>query len=91
MNKRIEATIHGRVQGVAFRHDTNIQAHKLGVRGWVANRPDGTVRVVAEGDERVLRRFCDWLHEGPSAASVDFVDLFWLDATGEFSDFTIRG
>lgn len=91
MNKRIEATIHGRVQGVAFRHYTSIQAHRLGVRGWVANRPDGTVRVVAEGDERALQRFSDWLHEGPSAARVDFVDLIWLDATGEFSNFTIRG
>ncbi len=91
MNKRIEATIHGRVQGVAFRHYTSIQAHRLGVHGWVANRADGTVRVVAEGDERVLARFADWLHEGPSAARVNFVDLIWLDATGDFSDFTIRG
>lgn len=57
----------------------------------MANRPDGTVRVVVEGDGRVLARFSDWLHEGPSAARVDFVDLLWLDATGEFSDFTIRG
>jgi acylphosphatase len=91
MNKRIEATIHGRVQGVAFRHYTSIQAHRLGVCGWVANRPDGTVRVVAEGDERVLKHFCEWLHEGPSAARVAFVDLIWLDATDEFRDFTIRG
>jgi acylphosphatase len=91
MNKRIEATIHGRVQNVAFRHYTSNQARLLGVRGWVANRPDGTVRVVAEGDERILARFSAWLHEGPSAARVDFVDLIWLDATGDFSDFTVRG
>ncbi|MFO7632554.1 MAG: acylphosphatase [Caldilinea sp.] len=91
MNKRIEATVHGRVQGVAFRHYTNNQARILGMRGWVANRPDGSVRVVAEGAEPSLAAFVEWLQQGPAAARVDFVDVMWLDATGEFSSFTIRG
>jgi acylphosphatase len=91
MNKRIEAIVHGRVQGVAFRYYTDKQARLLGLCGWVANRPDGTVRVVAEGPEPNLRKFAEWLHQGPPAARVDFVDLNWLDATGEFRDFTIRG
>jgi acylphosphatase len=46
---------------------------------------------VAEGTERDLATLAAWLHEGPAAARVELVDLDWLDATGEFSHFTIRG
>ena len=91
MNQRIEATVQGRVQGVSFRYYTYHRAKGLRVTGWVQNRPDGSVRVVAEGAARDLTTLVQWLHEGPTAARVDFVDLLWLDATGEFSDFTIRG
>lgn len=91
MHKRIEATIHGRVQGVAFRHYTQITARQHHLVGWVANRPDGTVRVVAEGQPGSLQSFVAWLHEGPSAAHVTYVDLRELDATGEFFSFEVRG
>lgn len=91
MNKRIEAIVYGRVQGVAFRYATYNQATLLRLTGWVMNRLDGSVRVVAEGPERDLATLSAWLHEGPAAARVDFVDLDWLEATGEFGNFTIRG
>lgn len=91
MNKRIEAIVYGRVQGVAFRYATHSQAIQLHLTGWVMNRPDGSVRVVAEGTERALMTLAAWLHEGTAAARVELVDLDWLDATGEFSHFTIRG
>lgn len=91
MNKRIEATVYGRVQGVGFRYATYNRATQLHLTGWVSNRPDGSVRVVAEGGERELALLATWLREGPTAAHVELVDLDWLDATGEFSNFTIRG
>ncbi len=91
MNKRIEATVYGRVQGVSFRYATYTQATQLRLAGWVMNRHDGSVRVVAEGTERALAALAAWLHEGPSAARVDRVDLDWLEATGELGPFTIRG
>jgi acylphosphatase len=91
MNKRIEAIVYGRVQGVAFRYATYSQATQLRLTGWVMNRPDGSVRVVAEGPEHNLTTLSAWLREGPVAARVDFVDLDWRNATGEFNNFTIRG
>ncbi len=48
MRKRVVA--HGRVQGVFFRDSTRQRAEAAGVAGWVANRPDGTVEAVFEGD-----------------------------------------
>ena len=90
MNKRIEAIVYGRVQGVSFRYATFSQATRLRLTGWVMNRPDGSVRVVAEGPERDLTTLAAWLHKGPAAARVDLVDLDWLDATNELGPFTIR-
>ena len=90
MNKRFEANVYGRVQGVAFRHYTLVEANDLKLTGWVANRHDGSVRVVAEGPEAALARLAAWLRDGPTAARVDHLDLRWMEATGEFSRFEIR-
>ena len=49
-NKRVHLVIKGRVQGVFFRAATQREARRLGVTGWVKNRTDGSVEVLAEGD-----------------------------------------
>ena len=87
---RMEATVTGLVQGVFFRQSTQREAKRLGLVGWVANRADGAVRVVAEGDENVMRQFLEYLHQGPPAARVDEVAVEWPAATGEFTDFRVR-
>lgn len=58
--------------------------------GWVANQTDGTVRVVAEGEEDALQRLLDYLHHGPSGARVERVEPKWAEATGEFTEFRVR-
>lgn len=90
-SKRVHLIIRGRVTGVFFRASTQREARRLGVTGWVRNRPDGGVEVVAEGDEDAIRDIVGWAHAGPSAARVDGVDVRWRSYTGEFSDFDIVG
>ena len=87
---RLEATVIGLVQGVFFRQSTQREAARLLLVGWVANQPDGTVRVVAEGDESALRQLLDYLHRGPAKAWVERVETSWTEATGEFTDFRVR-
>ena len=36
-HKRLDATVHGRVQGVGFRWFVMRRAERLGLVGWVAN------------------------------------------------------
>jgi acylphosphatase len=88
-DERLEAIVHGFVQGVFFRHNTRIEATRLGLTGTVRNLPDGTVRVIAEGPRGRLDRLLAWLRRGPEPADVDRVDAEWRDATSTYSDFRI--
>ncbi len=56
---RVQSTYSGRVQGVGFRFATHRIAQRHPVVGFVKNRPDGTVEVVAEGEEVGLCEFLD--------------------------------
>jgi acylphosphatase len=89
-HKRLEAIVHGYVQGVGFRWSTREVARRLNLRGYVRNRWDRTVEVVAEGRERALRELLSFLEVGPSAASVDHVDVNWLSSRGEFHGFEVQ-
>ncbi|HPF71406.1 MAG TPA: acylphosphatase [Candidatus Krumholzibacteria bacterium] len=88
---RVEIRVRGRVQGVAFRHWTCREAARLGVTGWVRNEPDGSVRIVAEGDRAVLLQLAAWAARGPDHARVDSTEVAWADAAGSFTGFDVRG
>lgn len=64
------AVVSGDVQGVGFRWWTAREAERLGVRGWVTNRWDGTVEVHAEGDEAAVDALVAALRHGPRYARV---------------------
>ena len=87
---RLHAVVHGRVQGVGFRYHTSRAAERLGLRGWVTNRWNGTVETVAEGTREALDQFLTFLHQGPPSAMVQRVDTEWQTATGEFEHFRVR-
>jgi acylphosphatase len=87
--ERVHLIITGRVQGVFFRHNTNKEANRLGLTGWVRNLPTGEVEAVAEGEKAVIEEFISWCRHGPSMARVDDVTITWETHTGEFSGFTV--
>lgn len=87
---RLDAVVHGRVQGVGFRYYALRVASGLGLRGWVVNEPSGRVRVVAEGPVAGLERLLDALGEGPPGAFVERVDASWPSPTGTLPAFEVR-
>lgn len=87
---RMSASVRGRVQGVGFRAFVIAEACSLGLKGFVRNRPDGTVEVAAEGSTGALRGLEAALRRGPRGARVDRVATEWSAATGEFVDFDAR-
>jgi acylphosphatase len=72
--KRLHVVVRGRVQGVGFRWFARKTAERLGLAGWVKNLADGSVEVVAEGDQSALDAFRQALRSGPRGAAVDAVD-----------------
>lgn len=88
--KRLHVTVRGQVQGVYFRTSARNRARQLGVNGWVRNCPDGSVELVAEGEEERLTQLLAWCHGGPPGAVVTDLEIQWQDATGEFFGFMIR-
>jgi len=72
---RRRVVVHGDVQGVGYRYSCARQAEELGVRGWVRNRPDGSVELVAEGEPDAVERLVAWTRNGPRHATVSRVDV----------------
>lgn len=87
--KRLECRVAGRVQGIMYRDFARRNAKRRGIFGTVQNLSDGTVAVIAEGDETKLGDFLLVLRKGPALARVDSVETKWSEATGTLTDFKI--
>ncbi len=87
--KRIHLIISGDVQGVGFRTWILRHAQDLALTGWVKNREDGAVEVVAEGPKSDLEKLIMDCHDGPDIAMVERVDVTWEEPTDEFVEFEV--
>jgi acylphosphatase len=87
---RAHVNIHGWVQGVAFRYNTQHAACDHQVFGWVRNRADGSVEAVFEGDKDNVDALLAWCEKGPKRAVVKEVNVEWETFTGDYSSFDIR-
>jgi acylphosphatase len=81
--------VSGRVQGVYFRATARARAQALGLGGWVRNLPNGSVEVLAYGDEAALAQLDTWLARGPEHAWVASVEREPADPEGRVG-FEIR-
>ena len=75
--KRVHVVVHGTVQGVYFRSYAQAEGQKLGLGGWIKNRPDGTaVETAFEGDEEKVDQMLHWLeNEGSPGSEVTKVEV----------------
>ena len=91
MSERVRRRIvaHGRVQGVFFRDTCRRQADARGVAGWIANRPDGAVEAVFEGNPADVAALVEFCRHGPRGADVSSVEETSADPEG-LSGFRIR-
>lgn len=87
--ERLHAVVQGRVQAVGFRLFVEEEAQSLELRGWVRNRPDGTVECVAEGSRDALDRLVASLREGPPLARVESVDATFEEARADLPAFGV--
>lgn len=87
----MRCVVSGRVQGVSFRAFTRQKARELGLAGWVRNRADGSVELVAQGAAAELDKLKLVLAEGPMLARVDELRCETLDSGNQgIEGFDIR-
>ena len=84
---RVHLVIHGRVQGVGFRHFVTLEARALGLAGRVRNRADGTVEVEAEGGAGALDQLVGAVRRGPVGARVEHVEESFSEGTPRHQGF----
>jgi acylphosphatase len=83
--------VHGGVQGVGFRWFALRTAERLGLRGWVRNRPDGAVEAEAFGSPDALTQFGSALETGPASANVTHMEIIDIsDEKDSLSGFEIK-
>ena len=81
--------IIGRVQGVFFRDSTQRKAKGLDLTGSAINLADGSVRVIAQGNESEINELLNWLQVGSEMSVVERVDEVDIGDDLEFNDFTV--
>lgn len=85
-----EIKISGRVQGVGFRYFVAQKAKEFGISGWVKNTVDGSVLVMAQGEESELNTFIDYLFIGPTLSRVDRISKYKMNSLSEFDNFSVK-
>ncbi|MCB5265532.1 MAG: acylphosphatase [Candidatus Cloacimonetes bacterium] len=84
-----EIILQGRVQGVGFRYLARKHALRLGLRGYVRNHPDGSVRIVADAEDGLMDVYCELLRRGNVFSRVDTLNTELIDKPKEYKDFEI--
>ena len=87
--KCLRLEIYGRVQGVFFRANVKKIADDKGVVGWIKNNTDGSVSVLAQGEEEKLNEFILKIKNSPGASKVENIKTKWSESNEEFKDFRV--
>ena len=87
--KRAHVWISGRVQGVYFRQNTQREARRRSLRGWVRNLVDGRVEAAFKGEPGAVEAMVAWCRVGPPEAHVEDVVVEWERPEGSPTGFEV--
>lgn len=87
--KCVHLIVSGRVQGVFLRDNTRRKAIELGLKGYAKNLADGTVEVVAQGEQEKIDKLVDFIKKGPGVAEVEGMKIKHKEPEN-FKTFEIR-
>lgn len=87
--KCVHMLVDGHVQGVGFRYFVQQQATALNLTGWVRNRLDDQVEILAQGDESQLQKLVSVVRVGPALANVTSLAVDWSTPVVTYKRFSI--
>jgi len=85
MSKELHVIFKGKVQGVGFRATARRKAQELGLTGIVRNLPNGSVELIAQGKEELLKSLLQFLH---SQFDIKEVKEKYISITQPYKDFS---
>jgi len=88
--KTYNILISGRVQGVGFRYFAVSIAEKYDVRGYVANKRNGKVEIVCQGEEEELQSFMEEVKKGPAFSVVTDTVMEEIPEEKKYNKFDIK-
>ena len=86
----VQVTITGRVQGVCFRHETQLTAQKNHLSGHVKNMPDGSVQALFQGEQDNIEDMLTWCRKGSTFSDVKDVNTQTVPVDTALTHFEIR-
>lgn len=86
----MHANIKGNVQGVGFRATTKMIAQHLHITGYVANLPDGSVEICAQGTREQLDLLIEQLRKAFGDGSMNHISRSFHEIKTAFPDFQIK-
>src|SRR3989344_3661985 len=87
--KELRAEVYGRVQGVGFRDSIKRFADSAAIKGFVMNKDDGGVSILAQGEEKKLRELIFEIEKGPGFSKIDSMSYNFCDIGKEYPDFSV--
>ncbi len=87
---QLRIIVSGKVQGVGYRYFSQMKAVQYGVKGWVKNLADGSVEVIARGENNQLEPFIADLRKGNPFSKINNLEITEMDQLEHFHSFTIK-
>lgn len=88
--RRVKIKVFGKVQGVFFRYSVKELADRLGVKGFAKNNLDGSVEILAEGNDTAVSQIIEFCRQGPETARIDNVEVKEEKFIGNDDKFEIK-
>ena len=88
--EKIKICIFGKVQGVFFRAFIKEKADFLRIKGYSRNISNGSVEVVAQGNNENLKKFINFLKKGPKSAKIEKIKVSHETNKKIYNNFIIK-
>ncbi len=82
----MKLTVHGRVQGVGYRYSIigHLEQNQTLVRGYIYNKPNGTVEIIGQGDIESLKDLRRFAVQGSDRSEVREIE----ESISEISEYS---
>ncbi|MEA3293445.1 MAG: acylphosphatase [Euryarchaeota archaeon] len=89
MEKHAEIVVYGRVHKAGFRDFIDEIAFNLNLNGYVKNLDDGTVQIICEGEEDIIKELLKKINIIQYPIRVENIDVVYKKSTGKYRTFEI--